>query len=173
MGSWHGDAKTRFVRHLLAATCLTAAGAPAAQSTLVTETSDFGGSFATRTALSLGTDVVTGSVGFGDDDDFFQLSGLTPSASFNVNFITNQGGVVGGQVLDSGGASLGLGGFDLGMPLDVAGTVPADGILVLRTFWQEGGPYQVTTTVVPEPATVTLLGASLGLLGWRRYRREG
>jgi hypothetical protein len=58
MGSRNGDAKTRFVRHLLAATCLTAAGAPAAQATLVTETSDIGGSFATRTTLPLGTDVV-------------------------------------------------------------------------------------------------------------------
>jgi hypothetical protein len=112
-------------------------------------------------------------VGFGDDDDFFELSGLTPLAPFNVNFLGEVGGlVVGGQVLDSSGTSFGIGGFQT-VPLDVSGTVPADGILVVRTFFAEGGPYQVTTTVVPEPATVTLLGASLGLLGWRRYKREG
>lgn len=161
------------MRRLLTATCLTAVSANAAQATLVTESTDFGNSFAERTLLPVGTDVVTGVVGpSSDPDDFFQLSGLTPLAPFNVDFLGSVTNLdVGGEVLDSSGASFGIGGFHT-VPLDISGTVPADGILVLRTFYSEGGPYQVTTTVIPEPATSTLLTLGLGALGWRRRKHE-
>ena len=169
MGARGSRKRTRFVRKLLTATCLGAAGASAAHATPITESTDFGNSFAARTLLPPGTYAVDGHVGFGDDDDFFQLSGLTPLAPFTVHFATAQGPFIGGEVRTSADASLGIGGFDVNMPFDVSGSVPADGILVLRTFFQEGGPYQVS--VVPEPATTTLLAA--GLVGLAARRRNG
>ena len=168
MGARRDHPRKRFVRKLLTATCLGAVGAGAAHATPVTESTDFGNSFAERTLLSAGTYAVNGTVGFGDDDDFFQLSGLTPLAPFTVHFATAQGPLIGAEVRNSADASLGSGGFDLNMPYDVSGDVPADGILVLRTFWQEGGPYQVS--VVPEPATGALLATGLGALAALRRK---
>lgn len=175
---FQSKAVKKFMRPLLAATCLTAASVGAVQASTVIESTDFSGTFAGANPLPVGTDVVTGFVSPNpnpDDNDFFKLSGLTPLAHFNVDF-TTQGtrGEVGGQVLTSGEASFGIGSFDLGRPLDIGGTIPADGMLVVRTFFSEGGDYSVhvtTSAAVPGPATSTLfgLGAALaGGLGWRR-----
>lgn len=168
----------KFMRPLLAATCLTAASVGSAQASTVIESTDFSNTFAGANLLPVGTDVVTGIVGpFSDLDDFFTLVGLTPSAAFNVDFTTsNTHGFVGGEVLNSSEVSLGIGGFGVD-PLDIGGAVPADGMLVVRTFFQEGGDYSVrlTSSAVPEPATSTLFGLGVALaggLGWWRRRQK-
>jgi hypothetical protein len=167
------------MRHLLAATCLTAASVGAAGATTITESTDFSDTFATATALPAGTDIVNGQVINPQTDlfDYFKFSGLTPLTLFNVHFFTpNAGLVVGGEVLDSSANSFGSIGFD--PENDVAGTVPSDGILVVRIFAQEGGPYTATLTTgsaVPEPSTAPLAGAGMlvaGALDWWRRRQK-
>ena len=186
MGHLEGEVKNndrvkKFVRHLLTATCLTAASVGAAHASTVTESTDFSDTFAGAFALPALTDVVIGEVfapGSNDLDDYFQFSGLTPSVGFNVNFFTpNAGNVVGGEVLDSSANSFGSVGFD--PENDIGGTVPSDGLLVVRTFAQEGGPYTVTLTTesaVPEPSTAPLAGVGMLLAGgldwWRRRQKQ-
>jgi len=171
-----GDSPDRkLIRKLLAATCLTAA-AGAAQATTFTESTDFSNTFAGANLLPVGTDVVIGSVGnpSTDTDDYFELSGLTAGTPFDVNFtaIPVFHGVIAAQVLDSSDASLGTGNFDQGMPLDLTGTIPSDGVLVVRTQWEEGGPYQVTLHAVPEPATGALVATGVAALVGRRRKPE-
>ena len=172
------DPVRKFIRQLLTATCLTAASAGAAHASTVTESTDFSNTFAGADALPGGATVVIGQVATPTTDvaDYFKFSGLTPSAGFNVDFTTSANGFVGAAVFDSSGNSLGSGGFDLGSPGDIGGTVPGNGILVVETFFQEGGPYTVTlTNAVPEPATTTLSGLGMllvGGLGWRRRQKR-
>jgi hypothetical protein len=182
MGSRKNSHRVKsFVRHLLAATCLTAASVGAAHASTFTESTDFSDTFAGATALPDGTDVVIGQVfapGSGDFFDFFKFSDLTPSASFDVNFTSTTSDVVGGQVFDSAESSFGTVGFGLGYPKDINGIVPSDGILVVGITAEEGGPYTVKLTspsAVPEPATTALTGLGMllvGGLGWRRRQKQ-
>jgi len=176
------DRLKKFTRQLLAATCLTAVTVGASHATTVTESTDFGDTFAAATLLPDGTDVVIGQVlapGSNDFDDYFEFKDLTPSESFDMNFASSLSNVVGGQVYDSGDNPLGSGvGFGLGYPQDISGTIPSDGILVVGITAEEGGPYTVTLKTgseAPEPSTTTVSGLGLLLAGgvdWLRRRQK-
>lgn len=137
---------------------------------------DFGDTFATRSFLPDGTDVVTGSVQFTveppffietPDLDFIAFTDLVPGASFSLD-VTNAFGdaalVV--SVLDGTGALL----FPTAFPAvettqNFSGTVPLSGELGLRLqHGQDSNAYTVALDAprVPEPGSAALL-ASLAL----------
>src|SRR5215475_1337199 len=73
------------MRRILAAL---AVGLFALQAHATTYTAETGNSFATRTFLPLGTDVVEGyvwAVEFVGDVDYFAFTGLEPGATFNIS----------------------------------------------------------------------------------------
>ena len=154
---------------------LGAAGlADAAAGTTFNEAADFGNTFATRTILPIGTDVVNGSV-FpfeGDSADYITFHGLPPGGLFTLSS-TNNGNDstnlfhlssldAAGQTLDS----------DSGPAATVSGTVPASGEIHFGMS-VDGSPgagvfYQLT---LPEPSATLLLGGGvLAVAALRRVR---
>jgi hypothetical protein len=58
----------------------------AAKAVTIVETTDFPNDFSTRQDLAPGVDGVSGGVGPFDHSDYFVFTGLTPGASFNLDF---------------------------------------------------------------------------------------
>jgi len=162
---------------------LTAAAAGSAVATTVNESTDFPGS-PPGTALPVGTDVVTGKIGdlsSFDPDDFFSFSGLQPGAGFSINADQTSGfAPASGSVSTSGGTQLDFGFLDE----ILTGTVPNDGILVVRLSVTgpsgEGDRGYTVTLDAPLAASVsgpsalslTGLGAAIaGAFTWRRRKR--
>lgn len=182
------DRVKKFMRHLLTATCLTAAGACAANADVFTESTDFSDTIGAATPLPAGTTEVIGAVfeppgNFDDLFDFFEFTGLPGSAAFKISFASTLENVVGAQVFDSAQNPLGplpFGvGFGLSFPGSISGTVPSDGVLIVGISAEEGGPYTAdlaTGDAVPEPSTVPLTGLGLALAGgvdwWRRRQKR-
>jgi hypothetical protein len=171
---------TKFMRGLLAATCLTAASAGAAHAGTVTEVGDnFGHSFASATVLPGGTTTVIGSVGDGLNDDWFKFSGF--SGAFDLRFTLTACCTAVSTVLDSTNTPIGSPSptpLTQGSPVDVTGTAPLNGVLVVQMAQNEGSSYQVDVisglSAAPEPGAglLTGLGAAAGLLGLRRRKRN-
>jgi len=168
----------KFLRHLLAATCLTAVGAVAANADTFTESTDFGDTFASASLLPAGTDTVIGQVFSpqtpSDLYDYFKFIGLTPSLGFDLNFASTLSNVVGGAAFDSSGNQIGSGvGFGLGYPQDITGIIPSDGALVVEIIAEEGGPYTVKlTSEVPEPTALPIAAAGLLAVAGAQWRRR-
>ena len=151
----------------LAASAASFAASEAADATTISETTDFGNTFATRTLLPGGTDVVNNASVFpfeGDSADFVTFQSLTPGASFTLS--TTNTGNSGDNVFTIGwyvGESSILDG-DAGPAASIAGTVPQDGNLHFGLA-VEGGPsagvFYTLTLNVPEPSALALLGGGL------------
>lgn len=181
------DCVKKFMRHLLTATCLTAAGACAANADVFTESTDFGDTIGAATPLLSGTTQVIGDVFTPNNNndlfDFFEFTGLPGSTAFKMSFSSTLSNVVGGQVYDSAHNPLGplpAGvGFGLGFPQSISGTIPSDGVLIVGITAEEGGPYTANLTTgdaVPEPSTAPLTGLGLAVAGgvdwWRRRHKR-
>lgn len=171
---------------LLAAACAGLLAPVVAEATPFVEATDFGNTFATRTTLPAGTDNVAGTVNTTNDlNDFYRLTGLpanqpitigysasyaAPSglADYELDLFTDtQSQLVIRQLFPNAG----------GAPLSstVQVTVPADGVLVARSAFTEGGNGVISYTLsVPEPsAAATLAGiGALALLGGRRRPQQ-
>ena len=172
----NGKSRRKFIRHLLAASCLTAA---AASATTFNETSlgsgDFPNAFASATSLPIGTDVVLGAYqgNLSQDIDFFKFVNLLAGASFTVS-ATSPSGFALLSVFNSGQTQIGTTQVYSSAAGTVSGTVPGNGMLVLQLANSEGGgPYTVTLTgpvSTPEPATVglTALGLAAAAIAARR-----
>src|SRR5580698_2346062 len=157
----------RLARHLLATTCLTAGTAMA---TTVSEPPNFGTTFATATALPVGTTVVEGGVSMNNDlNDYFKFEGLVPGTGFDFTATTNSGLTL--NLLNSADAALPSSSdpytFTTSLPASVGVTAPSDGIIVFDVV-SPGGEglraYTVTVTTatfVPEPGTLGAMGLGL------------
>ena len=87
-------------------------------------------------------------------------------AEYSLNNLTNNGGTI--IIIDSDHSDQKDGAFTV---------VPDREVLVIGTGTFNDGSYDLsfTSTVVPEPSTLLLLGSSLAGLGgfaWRRQRRK-
>jgi hypothetical protein len=167
----------KIARHLLATTCLTAAAAGMAQASTVNESTDFSNLFATADALPAGTDLVNGTLGGPDGNDFFKFTGLLGGSVFNLTASATSAPFFPGILLfDSAQNQIGTEQFfQLGENAGASNVVPLDGILVVQVTGNEGtGSYSVSldagTAATPEPATVT--GVGLGLAGALALRRR-
>ena len=123
------------------------------------------------------TDVVNGAIGGAlstDPADFFQLTGLLAGSSFSLTALTTDLSFFANfQVFDSSQSQIGTGGsFQNGLPANVGGIVPLDGILVVNVAQSEGsGAYTVDLNAQTlEPST--LAGVGLGLTGAMALRRK-
>jgi len=142
-----------------------------AGATTFNEGADFGNTFAARTLLPLGTDVVNGSVfDFeGDAADFVTFQGLPPGASFDLG--SSNGGGQGNaltttQLSDTGDTLQ----SDVGTSVVLSGTVPNSGKLNFG-MTVTGGVFYMLELTVPEASRTEMLGAGvLGLLALQRVR---
>jgi len=161
----------------LAIAAATLAVSDAAHATTFNEGTDFGNTFAMKTLLPMGTDVVNGSVfAFeGDAADFITFQGLAPGASFTAT--TTLSGISGSTLtvaqLDSIGGTLQSGQADSSSSAVLSGTIPGSGLLNFGVSVVEGGSFYQLTLVVPEPTTAVLLGGGLlAAAALRRVRRS-
>jgi hypothetical protein len=180
--SARGKSAKSFLRGLAAATCLTAATAGVAHATTINEgVNDFGNTFALRTPLIVGTDLVNGS-SILPDVDFFEFSGLAGGGSFDialsaaVNFFQ-------GTAFTDANSALGtpsIVNFGSTPPQHITGTIPSDGKIVIQiigAFEGGGGAYTVGLTAplaatVPEPASALLTGLGAAALALRNLKRR-
>ena len=152
---------------------------------------DFGGTFALRLVLPVGTTTVNGDMEFsgGTDPDFYTYTGLIPGQTFTLDITA--GDAVSFyqatfQVLDDTQTQIGATAIyafndPSGTMRQITGTVPGTGNLTVDIQQSaEGGgavpSYTTTLSVVPEPATATLalLGAVVAaLVAKRRGKRRG
>ena len=178
---------------MLLMACVGACSSQVADANLVTESTDFGNTFATRTTLPAGTTSVDGEVDFfnADENDFLRFVNLPTGANFTVDYdlevpLSGDVGEFSVAVLEDGTGTAIDGDsfiplFSLGDNVagQLSGVVPIDGSLVLQVtaeFDGEGGPagnYSLSVSAVPEP-NLTMLGAAalLGAGGLRRRRRD-
>ena len=169
----------KIARHLLATTCLTVAAAGLSHATTLNESADFSGTFAGATALPVGTDVVNGTLNNGslapaDSADFFLFSGLAGGGAFSF-VATTPDFAPSGIVLDSlGTVIVPTFNFNPILPATGGGSIPLDGILIVRMVNNEGtGNYSFALdapSAVPEPST--LAGLGLGLAGGLALKRR-
>jgi hypothetical protein len=167
---------------------LTAAGAGSAGATTFNEPSIAGGDFSDTflgadplSPLSVGTNLVTGHVqGGSDENDFFKFSGLEGGAAFIIDTSATGGGDPTGEVLASDESVIVSG--SLFGPGDLTGFVPDDGVLIFRAFntaAQEGTNYEISLSAplaapVPAPSALALTGLGAAIAGaftWRRRKR--
>ena len=165
------------MRRILAALSV---GLFALQAQATTYTAETGNTFATRTFLPIGTDVVEGfvfAVEFVGDVDYFAFTDLEPGAAFTITMRhTDPGGPTGVSFF----------GFDADqnqlfqadalnffLEPDVTGTVPAGGEIVIRaSIFENAGNYRVTLDApLPEPSTVLLLAGGLSA-AWALSQRR-
>jgi hypothetical protein len=164
----------RMMRQLMAATCLTAAGAEA--STFL-ESSLPGGDFANSpfdaNVLPVGTTTVQSVVG-APDLDYWRFENLTPGTYSYTITGSNLNGY-----LDFYNSSLG---YLTGRPISGSGevTVGADGILIagVTELWSTApGDTSYTFTLdipneVPEPSTAAMAAIGLGAAALAAKRRK-
>jgi hypothetical protein len=156
----------KLARTLLATTCLTAGAAVASASTF-NEVTDFT-AFPTVTLLGSGIDVVNGSLGAPDFDDYFQISGLTPGDLYKVTFASVASDFM--YLRNSSGGQISF----LAPSQSVTTAGLPDGIFNFEAQFEGGsGAYTVTLSDVtaPEPGTLALTGlAAAALLSRRRNK---
>lgn len=160
-----------------------------AEATPLLEGPDFGDTFATRTLVPDGTDVVAGSAVLEDsgppfyipipDLDYFAFDDLVPGSAFSISLgatVTDSTALF--QLLDD--AQNALSGF-IAVPefsaVVFAGIVPLSGELVVRAqAGQDSAGYEVVLTAdrvaVPEPSAALLAGAGLAGASYLRRRRN-
>ena len=153
----------KMARKLLTTTCLTAAATGAAQATTFNETTDFGNTFLTNTALPVGTDRVVGGLPAFDGADFFKFSGLVGGSNYTLSAIYT--GFQDVTVLNSAQGVLNAA---TNNPASLTGVVPNDGMLIVGVIDTDGGQtYDISlngvSTATPEPSTFA--GAGLALAG--------
>jgi hypothetical protein len=180
---------SKFGRALLATTCLTVASGAAAIAGTITEgtapaPADFPG-ISPGYLLPVGTTVVNGNLGGGDDEDYVEFQGLLGNSSFSL---FGYGGVEAGTSLLLYGSegnqisttrSHGAGNSQIaeGGGQTFTGTVPADGEIIAEIANVYPSSYSLTLTAdlgssTPEPATLPLTGLALaGALAWNRRRK--
>jgi hypothetical protein len=180
------DAKTkkkRFMRGVLAATCLTAAGAGAAHAGTVTELNDnFSHSLASPFVLSTGTTQVIGTVSDGAvtlQTDYFAFQDIF--SNFDLKFTATSCCDLSAEIFNSSDSPLaGPTTFStVGGAIHLTGTAPGDHVLIVKLAnGTEGAAYQVDlvaggATAAPEPGAVGLTGLAMGagLLGLRRRKQ--
>jgi len=156
--------------------------AGAAEATTLDESAfgvgDFGNTFATKTLLPVGTDVVNGmldqEIG-GDFNDFVTFQSLPPALAFELEATSSQDDLnLNLFFLDQfndDGTSVQSG---TGPSVMLTGTIPASGQLHFHMNLEGSAlSYQLALNVVPEPSTVVLLGAGLIVAAaWRGARRN-
>ncbi len=155
---------------LLAGTCLTST-ASAATVVEATDFGDFGGTFLTSSTLTPGTTLVQGAVTPFSDLDYFSFTGLNSGVTYNLNFVAAFSGALDYQLFNSSETLLSSNSFGGGGFL-TSGTVPSDGILVVRINNNEGSAYSVSINpeAVPEPSAALLGGIGLAAAALRRKR---
>ena len=172
----------KFVRALLAATCLTVAGSGAAHAGTILESSVAGGDFpnsAPGTALPVGTTIVDGTISSFSDVDFFEFMNLAAGQSFTLT-ASGTGVYLNILAFDSSNNQIGsTQTFYSGQDGVIPGTIPGDGMLIAEIRNSEGtGAYSVSLDAplsgVPEPATagLTVLGLAAAALIARRRKTE-
>lgn len=173
----------KFVRALLAATCLTVAGSGAAHAGTFLESSLGGGDFpdsAPGTSLPVGTTIVNGTLSSFSDVDFFEFMNLAAGQSFTLTASTTTGYLL-IEAFDSGNTQIGSTQyFYSGVNGVISGTIPGDGMLIAEIRNSEGGSgdYSVSLDAplagVPEPtsAGLTVLGLAAAALAARRRKTE-
>lgn len=181
----------KFVRTLLATTCLTAATGTAAFAGTITEgvppaPADFPTS-GPGYLLPVGTDTVFGTKESQSDTDWFEFQGLLAGSPFSLQaFFVPSGTEVGLRVnvFDTSNTLLGSGTLEQGSANSgpqITGIVPIDGNLITNIFscncFNSTGNYEVQLTAdvaaTPEPSTLPVLGlAAASALAWRRKRKN-
>jgi len=172
----------KFVRALLAATCLTVAGSGAAHAGTFLESSLGGGDFPNTspgTSLPVGTTTVDGTISSYSDVDFFEFMNLAAGQSFTLTASASAGYML-IEAFDSGNTQIGSPQyFYSGVNGVISGTIPGDGMLIAEILNSEGGgAYSVSLDAplsgVPEPATagLTVLGLAAAALAARRRKTE-
>jgi hypothetical protein len=172
---------------LLAAACAGMLTPAAARGAPYVETTDFGGTFATRnTTIPPGTESVSGTeTSPGDFSDYFTLSGLAGGQPLTLHYSASTTATNSGLNILIFNDSNGLIGstFAFFQPADgvVSGsfaiTVPANGVIVPNMNFSESGAGVLSYTLsIPEPSTAAMLAGlgALALLGRRRSQdRKG
>jgi hypothetical protein len=172
----------KLTRHLLATSCLTVAAGAAHASTVF---GPFGSSFATATALPVGTTEIQDTVttgGFDNVSEWAEFSGLPDGGtfSFSATEVLN-GNTVSGSVSVRNSSDTDL--LDFSIPASAqTGAVPSDGVLYVDvqfgTCGSDCAPSSYTIDLsaapssVPEPGTLAAAGLALvGAVALRRKRK--
>ncbi|SRR5579885_584098 len=169
------DRVKKFAQRLLVSTCLTVGASVAAQAGIITESTDFGNTFATATDLGPGATGVSGQVfnstpSSNDFFDFVRFSGLTPGSVLHFTTTATNPGATFFEFLSS--ANTFITSVSPGNSVDVTvPTSPNDGIVVFEVSYEGGGEtssnytasFTTTAAGVPEPGTIG--GVGLGLAG--------
>ena len=170
----------------LIATTLTAGAAGTAGADPIDELAvggDFEDFLTSANLLEVGTNVVTGN----NDDpnsqfaepDFFTFSGLEPNVGFTLHVERTGGTITNVSVHDPGATLPRPSILDSlsGSPVDLAGTIPASGMLIFEASGGEGVSYRVTlsaplSVAVPAPSTLALTALGAALTGVFARRRR-
>lgn len=181
--------ESRFAQTLLSTTCLGALGSISVSGQVINEgtspaPSDFGGTFGTAYVLPMGTTTVRGGES-SSDADFFEFTNLSPGTSFSLlgsyNPAHQEAAAGFFHVYNSSQTQIGSATLEgVSRPGGtVTGTVPNDGTLTVQVGGSGGSSstyqFDMTATVVPEPAQTALAvgGATLaGAFAWRRKRAK-